>query len=528
MSSSGSAVNSYLYGGNDGNPVTVTIGGNVATTTVYKNIKNVGRIVLRLNQTYQLPDIPAAWVTIHSDSTNGTIFLAGIADQAPQVDVGFPIVAGSTITIPCTNSNQMSVTTDTDGDIMYVVVGAVDNSASNLATNQDATIDRVPPIIISSTPLTSATNVPTNQQISILANKNLDPSTVNNSTVSISPTPSNLDVVIDSTNASNILLLYTGTLAFSTTYTITVSTGVKSYTDYALAGAYTTSFTTAAAPPPPDTTPPSLLSSNPAANTTGVPISTNPTLSFSEAIAPASITTTSIKVSDLTNSSVLTGYTLSQSLDQKTVTIGSLTLEQGTNYRIDVYNTVPTGIKDIAGNYLDNTYSIPFTTEPPPNTTPYNVGGNSYSQLNSYTAYTIVSELLYTNSSSLIGKVPIAYTFVLKKVGNPTGSFKVIWKRIISGNWSDYKVLLTQTAASIGTSDTTVTVTDYSNTVPLQYHDGIAIQYTNGTTTDYLWVKCITSDAFDGSNTCLYRILYDGTTDLKTTCDNSGTITVLT
>jgi Big-like domain-containing protein len=519
-----------MYGASTGNPISVTPGGNVSTVVIYNNIVNVGRVVLRKNSVYQLPDCKAAWVKIHASPNNGAnVWLGGVIDQIPQDNVGYPIIPGATLEMPCTNSNQFSLIPTQDGDTVYILVGAVDTSANITPGSPDA-LDITPPTILSQSPGTGLLSQPINTPISLLADRALGPASVNNSTVSISPVPPGItiNVVQDSGNPANILILYSGgNLGANTQYTIGVS-GITNINGFMISPPYTGTFTTGNTTTPPDMTPPTITSTNPTSGATKVPLSTNPTITFSKPILPSSINTTSIKVTDVAATTFLTGYTFSQSGDLKTITINGLTFSNSKQYRIDVFNTATAGhgIEDSVGVFLDNTYSITFTTVAPA-VVIYNVSGNSYSSMNATNAYLEVGEHVNTSSSILNNRIPVGYTFILQKVGNPSGSFSVLWRNgDSSGNLFDYRTLATITANTLGTTDTTITVNDPSNTVKLKTFDIISIRYNNGTTSDYIKVKCASPEVIDGSNTCLMRVLYDHSSSVTTTVDNAGTISV--
>src|SRR5207237_10439060 len=83
-------------------------------------------------------------------------------------------------------------------------------------------------------------------------------------------------------------------LAASTTYTATISTGVKDLAGNAMAANYVWTFTTIV----PDTTPPTVASTSPANGATGVAINSPITATFSEAIQSSTVSSTTFTVKD--------------------------------------------------------------------------------------------------------------------------------------------------------------------------------------------------------------------------------------
>jgi hypothetical protein len=526
-----SATNSHMYGAATGNGVAVTDGGNVNTTVLYDNIINVGRVVLRNNVAYQLPDIQASWVKIHADATNvQNVFLGGIADQQAQLDVGYPIIPGASIELPCTNSNQFSLFPGQDGNTVYIIVGGVGN-ASDITPGTPGVLDITPPSIVSEIPIAGLSGQAINVDINALADRALDPSSVNSTNVTLTPTPSGFMPTVDSGNPANILLLYTGFLASNTVHTVNIN-GLANINGYTQTVAKNYTFTTSSTTTPPSTTPPTITSTNPTSGATNVSTSISPTITFSQAILASSITTTSIKITDVSGPTFLTGYTFSQSGDLKTVTINGLTLANSKQYRIDVFNAsspAGAGIENTVGIFLDNIYSITFTTIAP-SILFYNVAGTSgsYSSLNGlHSNYQMSAIYCNSTSSILVGKTPVACSFVLKKVGNPTGNLICQMDSVDQAQVQHTLKFLGSTPAStVGTSDTSISFSFPTNTTKFALRVALSLYYQSGDSNNYILSKVSTSDAFDGQNTCLIRYLWDGTFDGKSLIDMAGTINV--
>ena len=124
-------------------------------------------------------------------------------------------------------------------------------------------------------------------------------------------------------------------------------------------GAHTWTFTTANAP---DTTPPSVSSTNPADDALGVTVNAPVTATFSEAVAPATVTTTSFTLRAGT-----TSVAGSVSANGATVTF---TPTSALPYNTACTATLASTITDLAGNRLGASYSWTFTTGSQADTTP--------------------------------------------------------------------------------------------------------------------------------------------------------------
>ncbi len=152
-------------------------------------------------------------------------------------------------------------------------------------------------------------------------------------------------------------------LAWEATFRIRVaggSSGVKDAAGAAMAADYqqATGFTTADAP---DTTGPSVTSTSPADGATDVPVSTSPTVTFDEAVDPASVSSSSVQLLDAGGQPVAQAGSPQISPDGRTVTIDpAANLDETATYRIRV-----SGVTDQAGNAVSPAYQQPngFTVE---------------------------------------------------------------------------------------------------------------------------------------------------------------------
>src|SRR6185369_12360964 len=152
-----------------------------------------------------------------------------------------------------------------------------------------------------------------------------------------------------------------GNLSPLTTYTATITTGAKDLAGNALPTDFVWSFTTGATP---DTTAPTLsatVPTVPADAATGVAINQIITATFSEAMDPSTISTTTFT---LNQGTTLVAGTVSYSGVTATFTPAT-NLAPLTTYTA----TITTGAMDLAGNALPTDFVWSFTTGATPDTT---------------------------------------------------------------------------------------------------------------------------------------------------------------
>jgi len=144
-------------------------------------------------------------------------------------------------------------------------------------------------------------------------------------------------------------------LAYGTTYTATVTTGVSSPGGAELIGPYVWSFTTVTAPPPP----PAVVSTTPANGAANVSIGQMLSATFNEPMASATLTATTFTLS-VTGGAAVDG-TVTYAGDVATFT-PSAALANSTSYTA----TITTGVTSMGGTALASNYVWTFTTITPP------------------------------------------------------------------------------------------------------------------------------------------------------------------
>jgi len=150
-----------------------------------------------------------------------------------------------------------------------------------------------------------------------------------------------------------------------TEYTVTITSGITDDAGNAFVET-SWSFTTE-----PDTTPPTIMSGSetPRDTSTGISISSDITISFSEDIDLSSLNTTSFYVEDIATSTTKTDVTYSFDVNSKMAVLSLDTdLDPETDYRVTVVSGA-TGVNDLGQNSIASDYVWTFTTGQIPDTT---------------------------------------------------------------------------------------------------------------------------------------------------------------
>lgn len=221
-----------------------------------------------------------------------------------------------------------------------------------------ASQDVTPPTVSDASHATSATAVPLNRKVAISFSEMMDPATINTASFSLKATVSGTNVpgTVSSVGTS-VTFTPASNLYGNTTYTATITTGVKDLSGNPIAADFVFTFRTGVVS---DTVTPVVSFTTPTHGATNVAINTNINATFSEAMDPLTVTVSNFKMTTpglipLTTSSV--AGTISYHGSTATF-IPSGVLSANTVYSA----SITTGAKDLAGNSMAIDYVWNFTT----------------------------------------------------------------------------------------------------------------------------------------------------------------------
>jgi hypothetical protein len=239
---------------------------------------------------------------------------------------------------------------------LFLAAAAAGCSGNDNGTGADTTR----PTVSSTVPADGAPSVATNNAITAAFSEAMAPESISGATFTI--TGADTSAVAGTVTYAGQTATFTPTspLAGNTPFTASVTTGAKDVAGNALAAASTWSFTTGSAP---DTTPPTVASTAPADGDTSVATNDAITATFSEAMAPESISVATFTITGLGAGAVAGTVTYAGQTATFTPTSA---LAANTPFNA----TVTTGAKDLAGNALAAASTWSFTTGNAPDTTP--------------------------------------------------------------------------------------------------------------------------------------------------------------
>lgn len=243
-------------------------------------------------------------------------------------------------------------------------------SSFSWSFNTGAALDTTLPSLTGTINANGAVNVPVNAKIGATFSEAMDPATINTSTYLLT----HGGVVVPGTvrySGVSATFVPASNLAPNTTYTVTITTGVKDVAGNALANDFVISWTTGAAP---DTTPPTVIGSIHANGATNVAVNTKVGATFSEGMDPTSITTQSFSLRQTANGAAVTGVVSYSGVDAVFVPVSPL--NYSTNYTVTVKGGA-SGVKDLAGNPLVGDFVLSWSTGVAPDTTAPTVSANT-------------------------------------------------------------------------------------------------------------------------------------------------------
>ena len=261
--------------------------------------------------------------------------------------------AGPSVKATFVSTNDLTPNTTYTGTI---TTGARDLAGNALANNYvwifttGAAPDLTGPIVTFTDPANGDLGVALNKKIVATFSEAMKPSTINATTFTLHQgTTAILGAVTYAGNAA--LFSPAINLAPNTVYTASIDTGARDFAGNAIAAKYIWNFTTGATP---DITPPVVLSTDPVDNATGVALNKKIAVTYSEAMDPLTITTSTFTLRQgttpvsgtLTYVGTIAVFTPSSNLAPNTIYTGTIT----------------TGAKDLAGNAMANDYVWDFTT----------------------------------------------------------------------------------------------------------------------------------------------------------------------
>src|SRR5688500_1472416 len=220
-----------------------------------------------------------------------------------------------------------------------------------ISCDEDGIIDgdRTPPTVTATTPAAGASGIARNTTVTATFSESISASSVTTTTFTL--TPAGGAAVAGTVSASGMTATFTpsAALAFGTTYTARLTTGVTDDDGNALAQAHAWTFTTVA------NAAPTVVGTTPAAGATEVARNTTITATFSEPVAAASVTPTTFQLS-LAQGAAVTGTLVVNGATVTFTPAGPLLLD--TSYTVQL----GTGITDVDGAPLANPFTWSFRT----------------------------------------------------------------------------------------------------------------------------------------------------------------------
>jgi len=241
-----------------------------------------------------------------------------------------------------------------------ITTGAQDLAGQPLAANYVWTFTTISPTpaVISTVPVNGATGVLVSQALSATFNEAMKCATLASPATTFTVTGPGTTAVASTVACSGSVATFTpgAALTVNTLYTATISTGAQDSAGTVMASSYVWSFLTVPAP-----TPPTVISTVPVNLATNVPINQALTATFSVAMTPATISSTTFTLK-VTGGATVTGVVTYVAAGSVATFTPAASLASNTAYTA----TITTGAEDLAGTALASNYAWTFTTAAAP------------------------------------------------------------------------------------------------------------------------------------------------------------------
>jgi hypothetical protein len=331
-----------------GHETVVLPGVGVLSTTPAPGATNVA-ISTTISATFSLPMNPA--------TINTTTFTVTSPSGAVTGAVTYNSTNNVATFTPSANLAYSTVYTGT------ITTGATDLGGTGMLNNYTWTFTTITPAptVVSTVPANGATGVPVGQAISATFNEAMNCTTLASPATNFTVTgPGGANVAGSVACAGNVATFTSNAfLAFSTLYTATIKTGATDLAGTGLVSNYTWSFITV-----PASTPPMVIATVPVNGATSVPVNRAVLATFSEAMTPASINTTTFTL-QATGGAAVTGIVTYVASGSTATFTPAANLAASTQYTA----TITTGVTSLAGTAMTSNYVWTFTTAAAPSTT---------------------------------------------------------------------------------------------------------------------------------------------------------------
>ena len=237
-----------------------------------------------------------------------------------------------------------------------ITTGATDMFGNALASNFVWTFATganpcAPPSVIAVFPLNGATGICPNTIVTATFNRAMNPSTINTTTFTLTGPGATAVTGVVTYAGSTATFTPSSALALSTLYTATITTGAQDTFGNALASNFVWSFTTGSAL----CAPPTVISETPLNGSTGICPSSVVTATFSRAMNPSTINSTTF---------TLTGPGTTPVAGVVTYAASTATFTPSTALALNTLYTatITTGAKDLFGIALASNFDWSFTS----------------------------------------------------------------------------------------------------------------------------------------------------------------------